>query len=195
MSLELLSTIGTLLTVLIVGATAIAALVQLRHLRAGNQINAILTIGDKFLEPKYQKARALVMAGLSASLDDPRFREYIILRALRKPMIGISEDQLSMLQAVNRVGNTFEEVGNLAKNDVIDERLFLDQYVTQVIATWAQLESYLALSREATGDIGLWDNFEYLTVRARLFIAEHPTTYPKGVARIQITNPWPNEIP
>lgn len=191
MSLELLSTVGTLLTVLIVGATAIAALVQLRHLRAGNQINAILTIGDKFLDPRYQEARALVVTGLTALLDDPRFREYIVLRALRKPMIGISEDQLSMLQAVNRVGNTFEEVGNLAKNDVIDERLFLDQYVTQVIATWAQLEPYLALSRDATGDIGLWDNFEYLTVRARKFLAEHPTTYPNGVARIQIKNPWP----
>ena len=115
MSLELVSTVGTLLTVLIVGATAISALVQLRHLRAGNQINAILTIGDKFLEPRYQEARALVAAGLTASLEDPRFRRYVILRALGKPMSGISEDHLSMIHAANLVGNTFEEVGLLVK--------------------------------------------------------------------------------
>jgi hypothetical protein len=193
MSLELLSTIGTLLTVLIVGATAVAALVQLRHMRAGNQINAILTIGDKFVEPRYEEARALVTAGLSESLNDPSFREYVRLRAHGKPMTGISQEHLSMLRAVNIVGNVFEEVGNLVKNGVVDETLFLDEYVTQVIGTWQRLEPYTALTRDATGDIGLWDNFEYLTVRARSFLAEHPTTYPKGVPRIQLTNPWARE--
>jgi hypothetical protein len=195
MSFEMISTIGTVLTVLIVGATAVAALVQLRHLRAGNQINAILTIGDKFLENRYQDARTLVNAGLATTLQDHRFREYVVLRALGKPMTGVSEDHLAMLHAVNLVGNTFEEVGNLAKNDIIDERLLLDEYVTQVIGMWNRLEPYLALSRSATGDIGLWDNFEYLTVRARAFLAANPTTYPKGVPRIPLTNPWPSENP
>ena len=37
MSLELVNTFGTLLTVAIIAATAIAAMVQLRHLRASNQ--------------------------------------------------------------------------------------------------------------------------------------------------------------
>ncbi len=76
MSIEWVSTIGSLLTVLIVGATAIAALVQLRHMRAGNQINAILTIGEKFMEPRYQDARAFVTTGLDQALQDslPRAR-------------------------------------------------------------------------------------------------------------------------
>lgn len=98
-----------------------------------------------------------------------------------------------MLLAVNLVGNMFEEVGNLVKNGVVDETLLLDEYVTQVIATWQRLEPYTAMTREATNDIGMWDNFEYLTVRARAFLAAHPTTYPKGVPRIPLTNPWPRE--
>jgi len=193
MSLELVSTIGTLLTVLIVGATAVAALVQLRHLRAGNQINAILTISDKLMEQRFEDARALVATGLADSLNDPGFRRFVVLRARRKPLPGISDAQLAMLRAASVVGNTFEEVGNLVKNGIVDETLLLDEYVTQVIGTWHQLEPYCALLRDATGDIGLWDNFEYMTVRARAFLSAHPTTYPKGVARIPLTNPWPVE--
>ena len=39
-SLELLNTAGTLLTAVIIGATAIAAVVQLRHIRASNELTA-----------------------------------------------------------------------------------------------------------------------------------------------------------
>ena len=47
MSLELLNALASLLTVCIIAATAIAAMVQLRHLRAGNQITAMLAIGEE----------------------------------------------------------------------------------------------------------------------------------------------------
>jgi hypothetical protein len=63
----------------------------------------------------------VVTVGLAAMLENPSFREYVISRALGKPMTGISEDQRAMLNAVNLIGNTFEEVGNLTKNDVVDE--------------------------------------------------------------------------
>jgi hypothetical protein len=53
------------------------------------------------------------------------------------------------------------------------------------------LENYIAIIRDVTGDVGLWDNFEYLTVRAREFLAKYPTTYPSGVPRIALSNPWP----
>jgi hypothetical protein len=191
MSVEWLSAASSLLTVLIVGATALAALAQLRHLRAGNQINAILTIGDKFLEQRFIEARALVSAGLHKALEDPTFRQYCVARSLGQPRPDITPDQLAIITSVNLFGNLYEEVGNLVKNGIIDETLFLDEYVTQVIGAWRVLEPYLALAREATQDMGLWDNFEYLTVRARAFIQAHPTTYPKGVPRIPLENRWP----
>ena len=191
MSLETLSAFASVLTVLIVGATAIAALVQLRHLRAGNQINAVLTIGDKFLEPQFTEARELVRTGAGPALEDPRFRDSVIARARGESLAHVSAEQLAILAAINRVGNMYEEVGCLVKNGVVDEWLLLDEYVTQVVGTWTRLEPYLALTREAANDIGIWDNFEYLTVRARAFLAEHLTTYPKGTPRIALKNPWP----
>jgi len=44
MTLEALNTTFAGAAFAVIGATAIAAIVQLRHLRASNQINALLTI-------------------------------------------------------------------------------------------------------------------------------------------------------
>ncbi len=101
-----------MLTVLIVGATALAALAQLRHLRAGNQITALLTIGDKFLEPRFVDARRVATADLARTLEDPTFRRYVIARSLREPLPEISSDQLAVLTSANVYGNLFEEVGS-----------------------------------------------------------------------------------
>jgi hypothetical protein len=191
MSVEWLSAASSLLTVLIVGATALAALAQLRHLRAGNQITALLTIGEKFLEPRFVQARTVATAGLAKTLEDPTFRRYVVARSLRAPLPEITAEQSAMLAAANVYGNLFEEVGVLVKNGMVDETLYLDEFVTQVIGAWATLESFVALIRDGSGDVGLWDNFEYLTVRARAFLQAHPTTYPKGVPRIPLKNPWP----
>src|ERR1700680_1401102 len=119
MSSELISSVASLLTVLVIGATAVAALVQLRHMRAGNQINAILTIGEKFQDDRVVDARALGSAGLAEAMADPRFRGYVVARALGKPMDGISAEQLEMMRAVNLAGNMFEEVGMLVENGVV----------------------------------------------------------------------------
>jgi hypothetical protein len=72
MSLELANTMGTLLTAAIVAATAIAALVQLRHLRAGNQINAMLSIGNQYESEAFREAMKTVNHQ-SAALEDPLF--------------------------------------------------------------------------------------------------------------------------
>ena len=55
MSLELVNTFGTLLTVAIIAATAIAAMIQLRHLRAGNQINSLLMLGEQFESREFSR--------------------------------------------------------------------------------------------------------------------------------------------
>ena len=82
MSLELVNTIGTLLTASIIAATAITAIIQLRHLRAGNQIAAMLQIGQEFvamrgrtapdyLEPEAAITTALGLNGHPIVMADP----------------------------------------------------------------------------------------------------------------------------
>ncbi|HZV78415.1 MAG TPA: DUF4760 domain-containing protein [Candidatus Binatus sp.] len=192
MSLEVLNTTGTLLTVVIVAATAVAALVQMRHLRTGNQITALLTIGEKFQDERFREAQYLVNHSIASALQDPAFRAFVVSRTrFTNAPPDVPPEYVRLHQSARLVGNFFEELGNLVKNRVVDYDLFMDHYCSNVAGSWKVLENYIAILREATGDLGLWDNFEDLTVRAREFLAKYPTTYPPGVPRIAISNPWP----
>ena len=81
MPLDVLNTIGTLITIAIVAATAIAAMVQLRHLRAGNQIAAILAVQNELDSPEFREAEIIVRQDLPGALRDRAFCEYEIAYA------------------------------------------------------------------------------------------------------------------
>lgn len=56
MSLELSNTLATLTTTIIIAATAVAAIVQLRHLRASNQIAGQLALRQVLLDDNFMGA-------------------------------------------------------------------------------------------------------------------------------------------
>lgn len=191
MSLELLNTFGTLLTVAIIAATAIAAIVQLRHMRAGNQINALLTIDEKILGRSFQGALTMIQAQLRPALEDPIYREYhtALTRVGTPPNVSLAYKELR--DAATLVGNRYEELGLLIKKGTIESSLFLDFYSTPVVVAWKELENCLAFWRAAQMNDAIWENFEYLAVLAEDWLKNHPTTYPKGIRRKQLHNPWP----
>lgn len=191
MSLELINTLGTVTTVVIVAAAAIAALVQLRHLRAGNQINAMLSIGEKIQSGEFQEAQNVVSGQLKAALEDPDFREYNTALGRGLPTPAIEPRYVHLRRATVLIGNSIEELGILVKNGIVDGKLFLDRYQFVVVRNWNVLEDFTALSRDATGKSALWENFEYLTVVCQDWERLHPTTYPKGVRRLELHNRWP----
>jgi hypothetical protein len=193
MSLELINTLGTVSTVIIIAAAAIAALVQLRHLRAGNQINAMLTIGDEFRMRAFIDADLLVAQRLDAALDDPVYRGYEIARSRNQTPPEVSQEYVALRQAAVLIGNSYEELGILVKNGIVDTRLFLDRYSWRILSIWRQLESLTALARDATQQNAIWENFEYLAVLSEDWIQRGPSTYPKGMRRMRFQNPWPVE--
>ena len=191
MSLESLNTIGTLATVAIVAATALAALIQLRHLRAGNQINAMLTIGEKFQSEEFAQALELASADLEALMEEPAFRDYNIAIATGSPTGNVPAHYVATRRAALLVGNTYEELGILIKNAIVDRDLFLDRYCGVAIRTWKRLEHFLAFIRELQEDQGIWETFEMVVVLSERYLHDHPTTYPSGLPRIPVSNPWP----
>src|SRR5690242_2467219 len=76
--LEVLNTAGTIGTFLVIAATAVAAMLQLRHMRASNQIEAIQYAVDKFASAPMQRAIAFVTNELEEKLEDPAFRDGIL---------------------------------------------------------------------------------------------------------------------
>jgi len=195
MSLELLNTLGTLTTVIIVAATAIAALVQLGHLRAGNQINAMLTIGEELSAKPFRDATQLVGQKFNAAMDNPAFREFnnAVDRGHFPP--DPNPDFVELRSAALLVGNALEELGILVKRGIVDKDMFLDRYRDMVVRNWKRLEFSTAMAREASGQAAIWENFEYLAVISEDWMREHPSAYPPAVRRMQLTNPWPIDAP
>ncbi|HXW52296.1 MAG TPA: DUF4760 domain-containing protein [Candidatus Acidoferrales bacterium] len=191
MSLELLNTLGTLLTVAIVSATAIAALVQLRHLRAGNQINAMLSIGDRFQSAEFRNELYLVQTKLPGLMEQEDFRRFVASIALQTPVPEVSPIYREVRDAAITVGNVYEELGILVRNDIIDRTLFLDRYCTVIIGAWSRLEKFTAFIRKVRNDDATWENFELITVFSKEWSTKYLTSYPKGVPRLNPTCSWP----
>jgi hypothetical protein len=83
MSLELANTLATLGTFVVIAATAIAALLQLRHARSSNQIAALNELRETTETPAFLEASHFVQGGLSAKLQDPAFRYQVAMRSVR----------------------------------------------------------------------------------------------------------------
>jgi len=187
MSLEVLNTAGTLATVVIVAATAIAALVQLRHLRASNQINAMLTIGERVEAKPIQDAINLLGSALPAAMDSEDFQRYFTATVLLVKPEHVEAAYVELVKAVRLVGNTFEDLGILLERRVIDRDIFLRSYAGLILVVWEVMKSSVVLVRGAGKDAA-WIFLEYLAVESEDWKQEHPNPYPRGVRRI-IPNP------
>ena len=114
----------------VIATTAIAAIVQLRHMRGSNQITALNELRETMETPEYQDAQQFVMTELSVKLSDPAFRRQIFDRSAGTP------DTRPMIAKVNRIGNFFETLGALVKAEMIDRDLALDVLSGNVARAW-----------------------------------------------------------
>lgn len=184
MSLELLNVLATMLTTVIIGATAIAAIVQLRHLRAGNQIAGQLAMRQVLLDAEFWNAIGRVRFEIPALMHDPQFVTFVREYHLDSATTEGDERFDGPYMAALMVGRNLENVGNMIRNGLTDKRIFLEQYVNLVVVAWDAVEPLVRLRREATGSDTPWEDFEYLTVLARRWRSEMRSAYPKGVERI-----------
>jgi hypothetical protein len=193
MSLELLSTLGTLTTVVIVAATAVAALVQLRHLRAGNQISAILSIAELINGRAFSEAMNLISTRLAGALEDPAFRAYWLAAQRGDTHPAVDPTYVELRAAVITTANTYEQLGALVRNGIVDQTIFVEGFCALLLGLWRRLANLTAFLREGEGDQALWENFEYLAVLSEDWLRQHTTTYPGNMRRLEIHNPWPIE--
>ncbi|HZV78823.1 MAG TPA: hypothetical protein VFF60_04340 [Candidatus Binatus sp.] len=177
MSLELWNTFATFGTFIVIAATAIAALVQLRHARGSNQIVALNELQDASQTPQFEAAQHLVQTELEGKLRDPEFRYQVDHRAAR------TTENSAFMANVNIVGNFYEHLGLLVKMGLLDRELALDFWSGTTPIFWERLAPYLTIIRRAQSD-KVWENFEFLAVIAQDWNAAHPKgAYPAGTRR------------
>jgi hypothetical protein len=192
MSLELINTFGTLLTVAIIAATAIAAIIQLRHMRAGNQINAVLTIGENYYGREFMDAAYLMYRELPERSGGSRIFEISKRQFEEVPGHQSSAPELlEVRKAALLVCNTHDELGVLVKRGAVDKAMFLESRSSMILNQWARLENFVAFRREVEKNDSAWENFELLAVWSEDWTQRHVSSYPNGVRRWRLHNPWP----
>ena len=185
MSLELANVLASLFTALVIAATAFAALGQLRHMRMGNQISALLALQSEFDTQDFRDAALVVRQDLARMIEDESFCIFL-LGYLRNPQaVELRDDYVKLRQAAILIGNTYENLGALVKNGIIDRHLFLDIYSWTVDRSWQQLEGFIAVTRAASGTESIFENFEFIASLSREWLDANPITYPANQGRLK----------
>jgi len=180
MSQETLGTAAAVGTFVVIAATAVAAVVQLRHLRAQNQLTGLLTVLARVEDPQFNEWVDAAREMIKSRMPDPAYRRAIL--------DGTYERRNN---AWLNLANSYDWVGSLVKHRLIPEETLLDVYANRIIQAWNIVESIVPLVRKRSGP-GAWENFEYLVVKAREYDVQHADgAYPKDVPRLKIGVTWP----
>ncbi len=128
MSPEWLTAIGTLGTFVVIAASAIAALMQLRHMRGSNQIVALTECRETLESPEFREAQLFVSFELPKRLADPK-------EARKVAQLPFVDEY----QAIGTVANFFESMGLFVKKGIIDRDIALDAWSYIVLRNWDAL--------------------------------------------------------
>ena len=175
MSLEVISIVLSTLTLVVIAATAAAAIIQLRHMRASNQLSGLLEILEQWNQPNLQAAYSHLIRELPHKLVDEQY-----VQALRAPG---SRDRASYPEFL--IFDLWEQVGTYAKYGLIDDRIILDITSSQVLDAWNIAWPAIKILRERSGP-STYENFEYLAVLAlRWNERTAGGAYPRGIPRME----------
>lgn len=160
MSLEIVNTVAAVGTFVVIATTAIAAVIQLRHMRASNQLEGLLSVLARVEDKNFNTWLTETQHQLPVLLSDPDYVQSVIDNTFDR--------SVSWLQ----LGNSYDWVGSLVKNRLIPVDAFLDVYSFRVIQAWELMEPITVLARYETS-ASIWENFEYLYVASLNWGAKH----------------------
>ncbi len=174
-----LNTAATIATLVVISVTAIAAFVQLRHMRTANQLEALLTVLARVEHADFGKMVDGARTLLAEKLPDPAYR-----RSIEEGKVDRTNNPWLNL------GNSYEWVGSLVRSGLVDEDPYMDIYADRVVDAWEIMQDVIAIIRRRSGPSVL-ENFEYLFVRAKAYAAKHPDgVYPSHMPRAVLHDRW-----
>jgi len=180
---EWVSAAAALATLVVIVASAFAAVTQLRHMRSANHVAAMLELRETIESHAFSESYGAALRFLSDNLAEPAVRHTIL-----------TVERISILpefEPVRTVGNFFENAGCLVKNEAIDADIFCDLLSSVVVSTWKAYAPFIAHRRLLTGN-ALWENFEYIAVLSEDWISARPNgAYPRGKRRMGLRETWP----
>jgi hypothetical protein len=177
-SAEWVTAIATAGTFAVIAASAIAALMQLRHMRTGNQIAAYNECRETMDSPEVRTALQFIRSQLPERLRDPAVIDEIVGAGFAEEYGGI-----------RMVANLFESMGLFVRTGMMDERIACELWSGVVLTTWETLRPITAALRNRF-DRGTWVNFEYMAVLSKRYNERFPEgEYPRGFERMPLEDP------
>lgn len=138
MSAEWVSAIAAAGTLIVIAATAFAALVQLRHIRAANQLTGLLHFTDRFESDEIQSANVFIERELPQRLRESTF------------VNGLLEANTDRREHPElRVCDFMEQQGSYIKYRMIDREQYMDLVGAYVTSMWDALRGVVAIRRTA----------------------------------------------
>ena len=180
MSPELLNFWAEIGADIVICGSVVAGLIQLRHIRAGNQLQALLSLERDFRAPELQSALTYVQEQLAQRLEESQYRRELETIGFIDP--AIHPEMIAC--------NWLNEMGTLVKRGYVSEDTFMDLFARLIVHCWRQVAPAVAIMRRKRGEAQYHD-FEYLALRAAAWLKRNPQgMFPHAMTRAPLPDPW-----
>lgn len=167
MSVEFVAAISSIVSSAVVVVGAFAAVRQLRHLRASNEVTALQSIIDRFERPDVMESIRFIRGELADRMRDPAFVEALA----HNPIAG---DARAIIPALN----FWEGVGSFVLSGAISEESVMLGFSWSVVRTWEAVSPAMVILRR-TQDPLISENFEHLAAFATRWLDKRHRKAPK----------------
>lgn len=175
MTADWVTAIATAGTFVVIAASACAALVQLRHMRASNQITAYNECRETLDSAEFREALYFIRTVLPERLREPGAAAAIVATGLTGEYAG-----------VRLVANFFENMGLFVRIGMMERRIACELWAHIVFSTWNSLRPLLREIRRQVSP-GIAVNFEYMAALSKQFVdAYSEESYPAGAPRMPL---------
>ncbi len=167
-------------TLAVLLAAAIAALVQLGHIRASNELNTFSEAFELWYSAPVQLGLAFINRELSAKMQEPEFRRELETAG---PVDRSRHPELHVIDFIDNFA-IYIVVGKMREDMIMHAAAQLIEHF------WRILGPTIAIMRRKRGQ-QLYVSFEYLAYRASLWNARYPNGYtPQGFTRLPNPDVW-----
>lgn len=166
-------------TLIVIAATAVAATVQLKHIRAANQLSGLLNFTSAFESDEIQNANSFIQRDLPNKLRDPAFIQ---------GLLEVNTDRREHPEL--RVCDFLEQQGSYVKYGMIDKKQYIDLVGAYVASSWEALQEVVAIRRHARNSAQMYENFEYLAAIAAGSRPKSAQRYPGRVRPLLPESRW-----
>lgn len=175
MSAEWVTALATAGTFVVIAASAIAALMQLGHMRSGNQIAAYNECRETMDSAEFRDALQFIRSELPQRLRDPSLPKQIVQASMPDEYSGI-----------RLVANLFESMGLFVRSGMMDEGIACELWSGIILQIWELLRPVTIEVRSQLDD-GVWINFEYIAALSQRYKERFPVgVYPRGIERMPL---------